>query len=153
MPDFEVRGADDVAALVSRINAHADSKALRKELYQGLARSTKDLRGELTEVMPAVLPSSGGLSAEIQRTTRWNAKAKGGKFAGVTLWARNSGHDIRTLTGKRLRHPLFGNRRFWFNQTEGVEPAVFMAKFENQKPEVQRDILRVLTEIARKVET
>ncbi len=148
LTDFEIRDSGDVARLVRNIRTHADSRAIQREMYQALNRSTKGMRGELTEVMPAALPTSGGLSSEIQRTTKWRTSQKRG---GVTLWARNAGHDIRTLTGKRLRKPLFGNRKFWFDQTEGVKPAVFLGKFEDQKPAVQRDIIRAMNEIARKV--
>lgn len=151
MADFEIRGADDIDALVKALRNHADSKALRKELYQGLNSVTKELRGELKEAIPAALPKRGGLAAEVQGSTRFSATAKSGRFAGVTVWAKNSRHDIRTLTGQRLRHPVWGNRRRWVTQTKGVDPAVFMGKFDDQKPSVQRRILEVLNEIARKV--
>lgn len=152
MADVEIRGADDIDALVKRIRTHADSKALRKEMFQGLNRVTKHMRGEMKEAIPAALPSRGGLSALIQRDTRMSTSAKSGKYAGVTIWAKSRKHDIRTLTGRRLRHPVFGNRGKWVTQTAGVDPAVFTAKFEDQKPDVQRAIVRVMEEIARKVE-
>ena len=152
MADFEIRGADDVAALVKRIDAHADKKAIRKELYAGLNRESKDVRGSMKEIIPAALPTRGGLSAQVQRGTRFTATAEAGRNAGVTIWAKSSKHDIRTLTGKRLRHPVWGNRGVWVNQTAGVQPAVFMGEFDKQKPDVQRAILRVLQDIARKVE-
>lgn len=149
---FEIRGADDIDALMKRINAHADKKAIRKELHRGLAKVTPRLRGTLVEAIPAALPTRGGLSAMVAGSTKWRTSVKGGKYAGVTLWARNGGHDIRTLTGSRLRHPVFGNRSAWVTQTAGVEPGVFLTTFEDNKPEVQREILRVLNDIARKVE-
>lgn len=149
--DFVVRGADDVDELVRKIRTHADAKALRKELYSGLNRVTKDIRGELVEVFPAALPTRGGLSALLQGSTRWNTSAKSGKYAGATLWAKNRSHDIRTLTGKRLRHPVYGHRGTWVNQTAGVEPQVVTGKFEQQKPDVQRALLDVLNTIAKKV--
>lgn len=152
MADFEIRGADDIDALVKRIRTHADSKAIRKEMFQGLNRATKGVRGEMKEAIPAALPNRGGLAATIQKSTRLNTSAKSGRYAGVTIWARNSRHDIRTLTGKRLRHPVFGNRGAWVTQTAGVDPAIFTAKFEDQKPDVQRAIVRVMEDIARKVE-
>lgn len=152
MADFEIRGADDVDALVKRIRTHADSKAIRKEMFQGLNRSTKPVRADMRDAIPKALPQRGGLAREIQASTRFNTSAKSGKNAGVTIWARNRGHDIRTLIGKRLRHPVWGNRRLWVNQSAGVDPDVFGKTFEDQKPEVARDIQRVLGDIKRKVE-
>ena len=46
---------------------------------------------------------------------------------------------------------MFGNRSAWVNQTEGVEPAVWFAEFDKQKPEIQRAIVAVLDDVARKV--
>lgn len=152
MSDFQIRGADDIDALVKRIRTHADAKALRKEMLSGLNRASKGVRGAMKEIIPAALPQGGGLAATIQKSTRFNTSAKSGRFAGVTIWAKNSGHDIRTLTGKRLRHPVWGNRSMWVNQTAGVDPAIFMGEFDKQKPDVQREIVRVLEDIARKVE-
>lgn len=151
MPDFEVKGADDIDRLVKAIRTHADSKAIRRELMAGLNRATKHVRGEMKEAIPVVLPSRGGLAALVQKDIRWTTSAKGGKWAGVTIWAKSKNHDIRTLTGRRLRHPVFGNRERWVDQTEGVTPAVFLAKFDDQKPHVKREIVRVMEDIARKV--
>lgn len=151
MSDFEVRGADDIDALVKRIRTHADAKALRKELYAGINRATKQVRGQLVEVIPAALPKRGGLAALMQSRTTSRTTAKGGQWAGVSLRFQSRGHDIRTLTGKRLRHPVFGNRNTWVDQTAGVDPAVFMAEFEKQTPVLQDAVLNVLNDIARKV--
>jgi hypothetical protein len=151
MADFEVRGAEDIDRLVRAIRVHADSKALRKELYSGLARVSKRIKGPMIEVIPAALPRRGGLAAEIQRTTRMRATAKSGAYAGVSMRFTSSKHDIRTLVGKRLRHPVWGNRDRWVDQTAGVDPTVFTGKFEDQKPEVLKAILDVMNEVARKV--
>jgi hypothetical protein len=150
MVDVTVK-SEDVANLVRAIRKHADAKALRRELYRGLNSATKGVRGEMIEAIPAALPRRGGLGARMQSMARSTTTAKGGKYAGVSLRFRSSGYDIRTLTGSRLRHPVFGNRRVWVEQTAGVEPAVFMGEFDKQKPEIQRAIVEVLDEVARKV--
>ena len=150
-PDVTVRGAEVIDNLVRNINARADAKALRRELAIGLNRATKYTRGQMTEVIPAALPSRGGLSAQLQSKVKGNVSAKSGKYAGVSLRFAARGYDIRTLTGRRLRHPVFGNRSAWVNQTEGVEPAVWFAEFDKQKPEIQRAIVAVLDDVARKV--
>lgn len=151
MVDVEIRGADDIDKLVRAIREHADAKALRKELFGGLNRITKQVRGELVEVIPAALPKRGGLAEIMQATTTSRTSAKSGKYAGVSMRFSARGHDIRTLTGKRLRHPVFGHRGTWVDQTAGVDPSIFMAKFEEQKPEIQAAILAVLNDVARKV--
>ena len=151
MTEVEIRGAEDIDKLVRAIRTHADAKALRRELYSGLNRVTKDLRGELIEVIPAALPRRGGLADLMKSRTRSRTTAKSGKYAGASMRFEAKGLDIRTLTGKRLRHPVFGHRGTWVDQTEGVDPAIFTARFEQQKPRVQDAILGVLNDIARKV--
>jgi hypothetical protein len=150
MPEVRVT-SDDVDRLVGAIRQHADAKALRRELSIGLNRATKHIRGQMIEVIPAALPKRGGLAAQMQSRTSGSITAKGGKWAGVSLRFRSRGYDIRTLTGRRLRHPVFGNRSVWVEQTEGVDSAVFTAEFEKQKPEIQRAIGRVMDDVARKV--
>lgn len=153
MTDFYIRPrGDSVDELRQRIARHGDAKALQREFSAGLNRSTKDVRAKMTEAIPAALPTRGGLSGEVQRDIKWSTRAKGGRYAGVTLWARSRGRDIRTLVGSRLRHPVWGMRHVWVAQTQGVNPDAFTGKFDDQKPDIQRDVVRVMEGIARKVE-
>jgi hypothetical protein len=143
----------DVDKLIRAIRAHANRKEFEKELRSGLNSVTKDIRGQMIQVIPAALPRAGGLAALIENTIRSRIAAKPGKWAGVSLVFSARGHDIRTLTGRRLRHPVWGHRGTWVNQTEGVHPAVFMGEFDKQSPEIQLAIVGVLNTIARKVAT
>lgn len=140
--------ADDIEVLVKNIKTHADAKALNKELRAGLNRVTKDIRGQLVQVIPATLPKRGGLAATIHEATKSRTSVKGGKWAGVSMVFTARGHDIRTITGKRLRHPVFGNRSVWVEQTKGVEPAVWTAEIEQQTPEIRRAIVQVMQDVA-----
>lgn len=151
MTDVRIRGAEDIDTLVRQIRTHADAKALRKELYASLGRLSKELRGPMLEVIPTALPKRGGLADLVASRTKMKTTAKSGKYAGVSLRFSARGHDLRLLTGQRLRHPVFGNRNTWVDQTAGVDPAVFTAKFEQQKPEIQAAVVRALENVARKV--
>ena len=151
MTDAEIAGTEQIDALVRTIREHADRKALQRELSAGLNSVTKHIRGQLVEAIPAALPRRGGLAATIQKSAKFNTSAKSGAWAGVTIWGKSKGHDMRTLTGRRLRHPVYGNRGVWVNQTRGVLPGVFLAKWEDQKPEVQRAMSEVLERIAQKI--
>lgn len=143
--------ADDLDRLVKNIKTHGNRKELEKQLRGGLNRASKDIRGQLTEVIPAVLPSRGGLANTIHEATRSRTAVKGGKWAGISMVFSAKGHDIRTITGKRLRHPVFGNRSRWVEQTAGVEPAVWSAEIEQQTPEIRRAIVSVLNDVTRKM--
>lgn len=144
--------ADDLDRLVTNIKTHGNRKELEKQLRGGLNRASKDIRGQLTEVIPAVLPSRGGLANTIHEATKSRTSVKGGKWAGISMVFSAKGHDIRTITGKRLRHPVFGNRSVWVEQqTKGVEPAVWAAAIEDQTPEIRRALVSVLNDVTRKM--
>lgn len=151
MGDFEIRGAEDVDHLVRALRAHADSKALKKEFYSGLARAAKQAKGPMIDSIPSALPRRGGLAAQVAGSTRTRISAKSGKWAGISMRFASSKHDIRTLVGKRLRHPVYGNRERWVTQTAGVNPSVFPAAFQKQKPQILHAVTETANEVARKV--
>lgn len=153
----EVRGGDDVDALMRRIRTHADAKAIRKELYSGLNRVSKRVREEMKDStnQPPVLPTAGGLQARAYAKQSVTAGVKGGKWAGVSIRVRGrkGGMDIGSVhrTG-RLRHPVFGNRKVWVTQDAGVQAKWMDPVFEDQKPDVVRALSQVMDDIARRVE-
>lgn len=150
--DVTLRGSDDVDALVRRIRTHADAKAIRKELYAGLNRATKPVREDMKASIGPSLPSRGGLAALVMAKASLTTSATSGRNAGVRIRARHKDYDLKRLNQGRLRHPVFGNRRVWVQQTAGINPGFLDDSFEKQKPEIARGVLRVLDEIARKVE-
>lgn len=152
MPEVEIRGADEVDALVRRIRTHADAKAIRKELYAGLNRVTKPVREDMKASIGPSLPSRGGLAALVMGRASLTTSATSGRNAGVRIRARHKDYDLKRLNAGRLRHPVFGNRSVWVEQTAGINPGFLDDSFEKQKPEIARGIQRVLDDIARKVE-
>lgn len=152
MPDVELRGADDVDALVRRIRTHADAKALRKELYAGLNRATKGVRADMKASIGPSLPSRGGLATLVMAKVSLTTAAAAGRNAGVRIKARHRAYDLKRLNEGRLRHPVFGNRGAWVDQTAGVEAGFLDEAFDKNKPEIARGIQRVIADIARKVE-
>lgn len=143
--------SEDVDNLVRAIRTHADAKALRRELARGLNSATKDLRRQMVDAIPEALPRRGGLAERMREQVTSSASAKSGKYAGVSIRFRSKGYDMRTLTGGRIRHPLFGNRLHWFDQTAGVDGDAFGDEFDDRRPEITRAVVRVLDDVARKV--
>lgn len=151
MSDFDVKGGDDVDALVRRIRTHADAKAIRRELFAGLNRATKSVREDMKASIAPSLPSRGGLATLVMAKASLTTGAKAGKWAGVSIKARHKSYDLRRLNQGRLRHPVFGNRRVWVQQTAGVNPGFLDEAFKKNRDDVARSVSRVLDEIARKV--
>jgi hypothetical protein len=152
VPEVTLRGSDDVDALVRRIRTHADAKAIRKELYSGLNRVTKGVREDMRASIGPSLPNRGGLASLVMAKASLTTSATAGRNAGVRIRARHKEYDLKRLNQGRLRHPVFGNRAVWVEQTEGINPGFLDDSFEKQKPEITRGIQRVLDDIARKVE-
>lgn len=148
--EVEIKSAD-VDNLVRAIRTHADAKAIRRDLSKGLNSASKGVRAKMIDAIPDALPRRGGLAEQMRSMVSGRATAKSGKYAGVSLRFSSKGYDIRTLTGKRLRHPVFGNREAWVEQTAGLNPEAFTGEFERQKPDMARAVNRVLEDIARKV--
>jgi hypothetical protein len=141
----------DVDNLVRAIRTHADAKAIRRDLYRGLNSASRGVRSQMVDAIPNALPRRGGLAEQMKANVSSRATSKSGKYAGVSIRFASKGYNIRTLTGARLRHPVFGNRGVWVEQSEGLNPEAFTGEFEQQKPDMQRAISRVLEDIARKV--
>lgn len=152
MPEVELRGAADVDALVRRLRTHGDGVAIRKELMRGINSVTKSVREDMRASIAPSLPSRGGLASLVYAKTRLTTQAAYGKNAGVRIRANNRAYDLRRLNEGRLRHPVFGDRSTWVEQTEGINPGFLDEPFEKSKPEVARGIQRVLADIARRVE-
>lgn len=148
--EVEIKSTD-VDNLVVALRRHADAKAIRKDLFRGLNHAGKPVRAKMIDAIPEALPRSGGLAEQMQSKVRGRITAKSGKYAGVSLRYTSSGYDIRTLMGGRLKHPVFGNRDVWVEQTEGVNPDAFTRVFAAERPALLREINKVLGDIARKV--
>ena len=142
--------SEDVDNLVRAIRTHADAKAIRRDLFRGLNSVSKPVRSKMVDAITDALPRSGGLAEQMKAKVSSRTSAKGGKYAGVSIRFASKGYDIRTLTGGRIRHPVFGNAPF-VDQTTGVDPEEFTGEFARQQPEMQRAVNRVLEDIARKV--
>lgn len=148
MVDVTVKSAD-VANLVWAIRRHADAKAIRSEMYRGLNSASKPIRAAMVAEIPNALPRGGGLAAQMQAAV--GKGTTGAARGGVQIRFRAKGYDIRTLSGGRIRHPVYGNRLNWVTQTAGVNPEAFTGEFEQQRPAALREVSRVMDEIARKV--
>lgn len=153
MSDLEIRGADDIDALVKRIRTHADAKAIRRELFAGINRATKTVREDMKASIGPSLPSRGGLASLMMAKVSLRTTAKSGKYAGVYIIAKHKEYDLRRMNAGRLRHPVFGDRRVWVQQTAGVIPGFLDEAFKRDKPELARAISKVMDDIARRVES
>jgi hypothetical protein len=69
-----------------------------------------------------------------------------GILAGIRIEGRRIGHDIQAVDEGRIRHPLFANRKSWFE--EQVRPGFFTRPAEASAPRAQKAVLKVMDEFA-----
>lgn len=113
--------AGDLRVLSARLKA-AGEVGLRRNMAAAVRRGTAPARAAAKAKVAEVMPHSGGLAALMARSSVTTQIRTGARSTGVTVRMRGpkdaSGKtvDVVSLNRGRLRHPLFGNRDYWFDQ-------------------------------------
>ena len=148
MADYEVRGAEDFLKL-SKALKHAGRTELRKELTSSLKRTAKPLIGKTREEARRRLPQKGGLAKRVAKAPQRIQVRTGAKTAGVRVVVGKSNSGARGANKGVIRHPVFGNRKVWVNQS--VPPGWFDDPLRESAPEVRRGLEKAIESIADKV--
>ena len=147
MVDIQVRGADKLHVL-ARVLREASDKELQRELYRGLNRSVKPLRQDVKDAIPDFLP--GRYAVELSRDLSIRTRRRSGSAnPAIYLVGSAKTRDIASLNRGRLRHPLFGNRKRWYDQR--IKPGFWTDTLERGAPRVRRELVIVLNDVARKI--
>jgi hypothetical protein len=146
--DFSVRGADEFLKL-SKALKHAGNGPLRKELTASIKRTAKPLIADTRAEALRRLPQRGGLAKQVAREPQRIQVRTGAKTAGVRVVVGKRQGGARGANAGRLRHPVFGNRDVWVNQS--VPPGWFDKPLKAGAPKVRRGLEQTLEEIAQKV--
>ena len=140
---FEVRGAQDLAKLSKRLK-DAGRNDLRKELLRGVRESGASTVLEIQESALEHLPRRGGLAEKVAAEKATMRASYGAGGAKVSLRRKRG----RGLNAGRLRHPVYGNRRVWVQQS--VDPNWFDDPIRDAAPEIRRKILAVVRTVLAK---
>lgn len=149
---LEVEGADKLA-VVARALRDVGDKELRRELYRGLNRAVKPLTADVKAATPDYLPKR--YARELSKSLRVKTRRRAGGrnpaifLVGSAKTPRGKDRDLSSLNRGRLRHPLFGNRRFWYDQP--VRKDWWTDPLIQGAPEVREEIVRVLDDVARQL--
>ncbi len=149
MSDFRVTGAEDLEAVAKRLK-QAGSGELRKELLRGIRQTNKPTIADIRASARDRLPHGGGLADIVARSSIGTRTRLSGKNVGVEIKGTSGRlRNLRNLNAGRLRHPLFGNRKHYYEQP--VEPGFFDDPIEKRADEIRRGIEEVMADVARKV--
>lgn len=146
--DLRIEGTEQLERVARRLKDLGDGE-LRKELYRAIQRATKPLKAKAKDAALRDLPQRGGLNKWVASSKFSTRTRGGGRNPGVKIVAKKGTHDLRALDRGRLRHPVYGNRRVWVNQS--VKPGWFSKSMEDGAPDVRRELLGVLEDVARQV--
>jgi hypothetical protein len=119
--DIEIRGANglrDVGAAVRRLGS---DRTIVNEMAREIRGAVPPIRSAIKASALTNLPHRGGLNVWVSKM-KVNAQIRrGAQNAGVSLKGskakRGKKHDMRSLNRGFIRHPLWGNRDYWYSQT------------------------------------
>jgi hypothetical protein len=145
--DIEVVGLESLARLSRAMReAGEQGKGLKRELRSGLTRETKQTRADMRKAIAPALPQSGGLAADVQRSTRFTSSVSLGANPSVRIKARSKRSIRRMNLRGSFRHPVFGRRDTWVTQIAGPPAPGFLDKpFQQSRPALQRAVLSAIT--------
>lgn len=141
--DFEVQGADQFLEL-SKALKHAGHGELRKELNKRIRVAAKPLIPKARAEAMTRLPQRGGLAKQIAKEPI-RVQTRTGRDPGVRIVVGKKNGGARSANRGRLRHPLFGNRERWFEQT--VKPGWFDDPMAAGAPEIRKGVEQAIDSI------
>ena len=151
MPDsaFSIKAVKGDMDRVAKTLKAAGTKEMRTRLRKIMATETKPLRQKIKQSAKDTLPSKGGLNKWAAVTPAQNTDFRE-KSAGVRIRMTKKGHDLAALNRGRLRHPLFGNRKFWYQQS--IAEGFFTKPVEEDGDALKARIVDALDAYKREIE-
>ena len=147
--NITVRGTEQLTTLAQRFREAANS-GLRDELRNTLSTLGPGIIDSVRNSARTTLPRRGGLAALIADTSEFTAPIVTTPTEVKLSITARSNVDIRLLNDGTVRHPLFGNRQHWYNQT--VKPGWFTRPLAGIGPRVSEELNQTLETVARRIE-
>lgn len=118
-------------------------------MLRGIRNGVKPVAASIKEEARDTLPKGGGLNEWVAASKMSPRTRLTGKSAGVRIVTRKAGHDIEAINRGSVRHPVFGNRSAWSDQS--VAPGFVDNGGMKKAPEAARAIDVVMHEVAAKI--
>lgn len=149
MGDIDVVGLESLARLSRALREAGDQgKGLKRQMNRSLSQETKKTRADMRKAISPALPHSGGLAADVLRSTRFSSNVSTGSNPGVRIKARGRRSIRRMNATGSFRHPVFGRRDTWVTQRPTAALKDFLDRpFVAAKPDLQRAVLQALARV------
>lgn len=151
---FEVRvtGGAELRAVQAKLRAIGD-KGLGKQMSAGFRRAVKPFKPAIQAEVPKAMPS--GYVATLSRSIRLRQAIRGSGSTAeallkVSAQGRRSKRALPVLNRPgQLKHPLYGNRGYWFSQR--VRPGVVDRPADRLIPQAAREMQGVIDYVAEQI--
>jgi hypothetical protein len=149
--DLRIEGSEKLGALSEALRRYGVVE-LEQELFDGIVKSVEPLVEAVKKSLKNYLPDR--YAEELARTLVDKAVRLAGTNPGVRLTAsaktgRGKQRDLASLNRGRLRHPLYGNREWWFDQE--VKKGFWDEPLIDESDAVRAELVKVLDDIAGKL--
>lgn len=145
--NFEVRGSQKLAELGVRLKASGDG-ALKRRFLATIREGARETIPDIRQSARDNLPRRGGLNERVAAApfgVRVALAPSGGR---VSIVGRGQ-KELRDIDRGRLRHPVFGNRKRWVQQS--VEPGFASKPAAARAPKIQLEIAIVMRHTAEEI--
>lgn len=157
MSSIGLRHGNDLRRISRELRAQGDgqvTKKFRKELRAAARPLVPKVRASIRQIPSKRSYSASGLRGQLAKATRLEVKTSG-KSAGVAIRVdgRKMPSHMKSLPSmaegkKRWRHPVFGNRDVWVNQTPHP---YFYDVVRAAGPASRKAVNRVLRDITKEI--
>jgi hypothetical protein len=149
--DLRIEGSEKLGALSDALRRYGTA-GLEKELFDGIERAVQPLVAAVKKSLKTYLPDRYAEAVAVSLVER--AVRLAGSNPGVRLTAsaktrRGKQRDLVSLNKGRLRHPLYGDREWWFDQE--VKKGFWDEPLLDESDAVREELVKVLDNIAREL--
>jgi hypothetical protein len=148
---IQVRGAFQLSRTARKIR-EAGRKDLPRQMTKALTRTVKPLTVAVKASLPGYMPDryAAVLGKDLRLRTKIQTRGDG---AGLRITGhaptRSDERDVKALESGILRHPLYGNRGWWYAQR--ITPGFFSEPISEGAPVVRAELNRVIAEFLQKI--
>ena len=147
--DFDLYGVNQLERLGSNFK-QSGNRELKKKLLAGIRKTNQPTIKSIRASAGDTLPQRGGLADEVARSKFGTRTRLTGQKVGVEI--RGTGRNVRSLRQMnegKLRKPLFGNRKNWYEQN--VEPGFFDEPIKKDLPRIRAGIKKAMDDTAKEI--
>lgn len=149
--DLRIEGSEKLGALSDALRRYGTVE-LEKELFQGITRAVEPLVKAVKESLKDYLPdryAEAVATSLVERAVRLAGSNPGVRLTASAQTGRGKQRDLISLNKGKLRHPLYGDRDWWYDQE--VKKGFWDEPLLDESDAVREELVKVLDGIAREL--